>query len=57
MLVEGGHEHDMAASVDLLRHLEPRQPRHLDVQEQDVGLLLLERAQRLDAVFDESTDP
>ena len=31
-------------------HLEPGQPRHLDVEEHEVGLVALDGGQRLDAV-------
>ena len=56
VLVERRHEDDVAAAVDLARDLDPRQPRHLDVEEEDVGRVLVERTQRLDAVLDRGAD-
>src|SRR5205085_8798932 len=50
VLVVGGHEDDVAAAVRLLRDLESREPRHVDVEEQDVGGMLLERLEGGDAV-------
>ena len=55
-LVEGGHrvgvvrghERDVAAAVDLLRDLEAAHAGHLDVEEQHVGPVLLDRVQRGD---------
>src|SRR5882762_6277191 len=50
VLVVCRHEHDMAAPADLPRHLETGQPRHLDVEEQHVGRMRFDLAQRRDAV-------
>ena len=50
MLVVSGHEHDMAAAACLPRHLEAVQARHIDVEEKDIGRVLLECLQGSDAV-------
>ena len=50
VLVVGRHEHDMAAAACLPRYFETRKPRHLDVEEQRVGRMRFELAQRGDAV-------
>ncbi len=52
----GGQRHDrharagVAAGADRPDHVEPRQPRHLDVDDHEVDRLQLETLQRLDAV-------
>ncbi len=51
VLVVGGDEDDVALAARLLRDFEAGHARHLDVEEQDVGRVLVERAQRLDAVL------
>jgi hypothetical protein len=51
VLVVRGHEHDVAATAGGLRHLEARQPRHLDVEEHHLRLAALHRVERLDAVL------
>src|SRR6267143_2993905 len=50
VLVVCRHEHDMAAAADLPRHLETGKPRHLDVEEQHVGHMRFDLAQRGDPV-------
>ena len=54
MLVEGGDEDQRRGLVLVLEqpagHLEAGQAGHLDVEEHDVGLVPLDRVQRLDAV-------
>ena len=53
VLIVGGDEDDVRRRLRVdhaPRHLETGQPRHLDVEEHDVGLQSLDRAQRLDAV-------
>jgi len=43
-----GHERDVAAALNLLRNVQARQQRHLDVEEQDVGSVPLDQIQRFD---------
>src|SRR2546426_11123589 len=50
VLVVGRHEHDMAAAACLPGYFETGKPRHLDVEEQHVGRMCFELAQRRDAV-------
>src|SRR5262245_40320344 len=50
VLVEGGDEDDRLLPPDQLEHLEPRELRHLDVEEHEVGLQLRDRLHRLEAV-------
>ena len=50
VLVVGRHEHHMRARIDAPGELEAGEPRHADVEERHLGLLLVDPAQRLDAV-------
>ncbi len=49
-LVEGGDERDVAPALRLPGHVEAGHARHLDIQEQDVGLVLVDGVQRGNAV-------
>ena len=50
--IVGGDEHDhrQLVRLQLGQHVEARQPRHLDVEEHEVGLLFADRVERLAAV-------
>ena len=45
-----GHEDDMASAARNLRDVQSRHSGHLDVEEQNVRIVLLERPDRLEAV-------
>jgi hypothetical protein len=52
VIVEGGHENDGRHCIHRQRpqHVEAVHPRHLDVQEDEVGLVPADQVQRLAAV-------
>lgn len=50
VLVVGRDEDDVGAAVDLAGHVDAGGPGHLDVEEEDVGPVLVQQAQRLQAV-------
>ena len=50
VLVEGGDEDDVRLRVDAFRELEPGEPGHADVEERDVGRLVVDSAQRFEPV-------
>src|ERR1700688_254741 len=51
VFVKGGREDDPGRILDQLQHFKAVDLRHLDVQEDEIGLVLLDRLQPLEAVI------